>query len=64
MIGKRKYIRMMSQKGKSSKELAACYGKIRHATYEDAKLAASRKPHVVKPYKCQFGKHYHIGRRS
>lgn len=44
-------------------ELASCYGKVRHENYEQAKAAASQKPHFVKPYKCVHCKFYHIGRR-
>ena len=64
MRGKRQRIRRMLRKGPNNpKYLASCYGKEQHATYEHAKAAASEKPHIVKPYRCQFGNHYHIGRR-
>lgn len=65
MRGKRQRIRQMLRKGQNSpKYLASCYGKIQHGTYDQAKAAALEKPSIVKPYRCQFGEHYHIGRRS
>lgn len=64
MIGKRKHIRMKLRKGGNAKYLASCYGKIIYDDYEGAAHAAFYKPSSVKPYKCQFGEHYHIGRKK
>jgi len=66
MGGKRSKIRQRLRRGgkETPHELASCYGKVRHATYEQAKAASLEKPHFVKPYKCQHCKFYHIGRRK
>lgn len=67
MLGKRQIIRRILRKSKrplSPKYLASCHGKVRHATYEEAKAAAALKPEKVKPYKCKFCPYYHIGRRA
>lgn len=66
MRGKRKRIRQALRRAKNPvnpKYLASCQGKIRHASYEEAKLACVDKPDHVKPYKCTFCIYYHIGRR-
>lgn len=65
-VGKRARIRKQLRNAKhpiSPKYLAGCYGKVKHDSYEQARAAAEIKPSIVKPYKCQFGSHYHIGRR-
>lgn len=61
--------RMIKQKishgsNKSAKELASCFGKIRHNSYNDARDANKDKIDFVKPYKCQFCSYYHVGRRK
>lgn len=48
----------------SAHELASCYGKIRHSSYESAKKMNESKINFVKPYKCQHCPFYHVGRRS
>lgn len=62
---KRSVIRRMIRNGYQNdpKYLASCHGKQKHQTYELAKVAADTKPSIVKPYKCNYGNHYHIGRR-
>lgn len=65
-VGKKKYIKNRlknNKQGLAPKYYASCYGKIRHTSYLDAKLASSEKPEIVKPYKCQYCQFYHIGRR-
>lgn len=65
--GKKKRIKRQLRKsgGKFKPDyLASCYGKIRHGSYEEASIAASEKPSIVKPYKCRHCKYYHIGRRK
>ena len=64
MIGKRKYIRQLHRKNPrlNTKQLASCTGKIRYITYQEAKQVADNKPSIVKTYKCNFCKYYHIGR--
>lgn len=66
MGAKRSIIRKRIAKGakQSPKELASCYGKIRHASYEAAKKANADKIDKVRPYKCKFCPFYHVGRRS
>jgi len=62
-IGKRIYIRrMVSKTGRNPKYLASCYGKIRHSSYAEAKIAAQNTSSRVKAYKCKFCKNYHVGR--
>lgn len=65
-MGKKKnYIRQRKRRDCSvnTKELASCYGKIRHSDYEAAKRANAQKIEFVKPYKCKFCDFYHVGRR-
>lgn len=66
MIGKRKKIRRQLKTNVSSnpKLLSSCYGKIRHNSYEAAKVANEKKINFVRPYKCQFCPYYHVGRRK
>lgn len=65
-MGKKKnYIRNRKRRDSSvnTKELASCYGKIRHSSYEEARAQNLHKIEYVKPYKCQFCIYYHVGRR-
>lgn len=67
MKGKRSIIRKKiasaQKRGKhlNPKYLASCDGKIRHSK-ESAKQRASEIS-TMKFYKCEFGDHYHVGRR-
>ena len=70
MRGKRARIRTQlrtaNRKGimKNPKELASCYGKVRHSSYEAARNANAEKIEYVRPYKCGFCPFYHVGRRT
>lgn len=67
MQGKRSRIRQTiaraQRRGKviNPRYLASCEGKIRHSK-EDAK-ARAKGISTMKFYKCEFGDHYHVGRR-
>lgn len=63
---KRKTIKRKLSRGskQSAKELASCFGKIRHVTYEKAKEYNKEKLCFVKPYKCKFCPYYHVGRKK
>lgn len=59
----RKTIAAAQRRGKhiDPKYLASCEGKIRHSK-ESAK-ARAKDISTMKFYKCEFGDHYHVGRR-
>ena len=66
MGSKKNMIRKRIARGskQSAKELASCYGKIRHASYEAAAKKNEIKIDFVRPYKCKFCPYYHVGRRT
>ena len=45
-------------------QLASCFGKIKHDSYEKALENNKLKVSFVKPYHCKYCKKYHVGRRS
>jgi hypothetical protein len=65
MRGKRGDIRRRIRAGakQSPHELASCYGKIRHSTYEAAVKNNAQKIGLVKAYKCKHCPYYHVGRK-
>lgn len=65
MISKSKKIRKMKRKNSkvNSKYIASCDGKIRYDTYAEAKADADELINAH-AYKCDFGQHYHKGRRQ